>query len=112
MKLKENYLIKLIIFVLCIYPISVKAKENEIGKKLFNLNCIACHKNGQNVIIPEKNLKHKTLEANRMNSESAINYQIINGKNGMTAFGGRLKEEEVKKITSYVLEQAATNFEN
>ena len=32
MKLKENYLIKLIIFVLCIYPISVKAKENEIGK--------------------------------------------------------------------------------
>ena len=79
---------------------------------LFKNNCSVCHLGGNNIIIPEKNLKHKTLEANGMNSESAINYQIINGKNGMPAFGGRLKEEEVKKITSYVLEQAATNFEN
>ena len=47
-----------------------------------------------------------------MNSLSAINYQIVNGKNGMPAFGGRLKEQEIEKITLYVLEQAATNFEN
>ena len=47
-----------------------------------------------------------------MNSKNAITYQIINGKNGMPAFGGRLKEEEIEKITLYVLEQAATNFEN
>jgi mono/diheme cytochrome c family protein len=30
----------------------------------------------------------------------------------MPAFGGRLKEQEIEKITLYVLEQAATNFEN
>ena len=47
-----------------------------------------------------------------MNSKDAISYQIINGKNGMPAFGGRLKESEIEKIASYVLEQAANNFEN
>jgi|TARA_B100000524_G_scaffold116212_1_gene56830 cytochrome c6 len=106
MKLKENYLIKLIIFVLCIYPISVKAKENEIGKKLFNLNCIACHKNGQNVIIPEKNLKQEALEENGMANLDAIIYQILNGKNGMPAFGGRLNDPEIEQIAKYVLKQS------
>ena len=90
----------------------VKAYNLERGKNLFNQNCIACHKGGQNVIIPEKNLKRLTLEANGMYSNEAIIYQVLNGKNGMPAFGGRLKEQEIEKITLYVLEQAATNFEN
>tara|TARA_B100000674_G_scaffold393659_1_gene337867 strand:- start:418 stop:753 length:336 start_codon:yes stop_codon:yes gene_type:complete len=89
---------------------SINADEN--GKSLFKNNCSVCHLGGNNIIIPEKNLKHETLEANGMNSKNAITYQIINGKNGMPAFGGRLKEEEIEKITLYVLEQAATNFEN
>jgi hypothetical protein len=37
---------------------------------------------GNNIIIPEKNLKKETLEANGMNTISAISYQVINGKNG------------------------------
>ena len=89
---------------------SINADEN--GKSLFKNNCSVCHLGGNNIIIPEKNLKHETLEANGMKSKNAITYQIINGKNGMPAFGGRLKEEEIEKITLYVLEQAATNFEN
>jgi mono/diheme cytochrome c family protein len=31
-----------------------------------------------------------------MNTISAISYQVINGKNGMPAFGGRLTEKELK----------------
>ena len=50
----------------------------ESVKSLFNLNCIACHKNGQNVIIPEKNLKQEALEENGMANLDAIIYQILN----------------------------------
>jgi cytochrome c6 len=84
----------------------------ETGTVLFKNNCSVCHLGGNNIIIPEKNLKNETLEANGMNSKSAISYQITNGKNGMPAFGGRLKEIEIEKIAEYVLDQAANNFEN
>ena len=84
----------------------------ESGAVLFTNNCSVCYLGGNNIIIPEKNLKGKTLEANGMNSVSAISYQILNGKNGMPAFGGRLKESEIKEVASYVLTQSATNFEN
>jgi len=84
--------------------------ENEYGEELFNNNCSVCHLGGNNVIIPEKNLKFETLEANGMNTTSAIKYQIINGKNGMPAFGGRLKEIEIEQIAKYVLDNAKTKF--
>jgi len=91
--------------------IKVQAKELEIGKKQFLLNCNVCHKEGTNVIIPEKNLKKETLKRNGMNTLEAIIYQITNGKNGMPAFGGRLKEEEIENIASYVLDESYNNFE-
>jgi cytochrome c6 len=84
--------------------------ENEYGEELFNNNCSVCHLGGNNIIIPEKNLKFETLEANGMNTTSAIKYQIINGKNGMPAFGGRLKEIEIEEIAKYVLDNAKTKF--
>jgi hypothetical protein len=34
-----------------------------------------------------KRILKETLEANGMNTISAISYQVINGKNGMPAFG-------------------------
>jgi mono/diheme cytochrome c family protein len=43
-----------------------------------------------------------------MNTISAISYQVINGKNGMPAFGGRLKEEI--EVATYVL-QRKQNFQ-
>jgi len=70
-----------------------------------------CHIGGSNVIISEKNLKQETLKENGMYSIDAISYQIINGKNGMPAFGGRLSSEEVNSIAKYVLEKAENNFE-
>ena len=81
-----------------------------IGKEIFQANCSVCHIGGANIIIPEKNLKKNTLEANGMNTVNAISYQIINGKNGMPAFGGRLEEDEIEIVASYVLKQSLTNF--
>jgi cytochrome c6 len=83
----------------------------ETGKKLFNENCIACHNKGTNVIIPEKNLQKEILERNGMYNMDSIMYQVLNGKNGMPAFGGRLKENEIEEIANYVILAAQKNFD-
>lgn len=83
----------------------------ETGEELFLKNCAVCHIQGSNVIIPEKNLKKEALEENGMNNFNAISYQILNGKNGMPAFGERLEENEIEIIARYVLEQSETNFQ-
>ena len=104
--------ILIFLWVLMCKPTCVKAYNLERGKNLFNQNCIAGHKRGQNVIIPEKNLKRLTLEANGMYSNEAIIYQVLNGKNGMPAFGGRLTENEIEDIAGYIMISAENNFEN
>ena len=81
----------------------VEAKDNETGELLFRQNCNVCHRGGNNIIIPEKNLQKETLKANGMDKLEAIVYQITNGKNGMPAFGGRLDEAEIEKIGNFVL---------
>ena len=55
----------------------------EEGRDIFNKNCIACHQGGNNMVIPEKNLKKLTLKANGIFDKDAIIYQVLNGKNGM-----------------------------
>jgi len=72
---------------------------------------MACHNGGRNVIIPEKNLKKITLQANGMYKIDSIMYQVLNGKNGMPAFGGRLNEDEIENIAEYVIYAAEKNFE-
>jgi len=94
------------------FPIEKSFSFNfEQGEKLFQENCSVCHQGGKNIIIPEKNLKKETLESNGMNSVSSITYQVTNGKNGMPAFGGRLKEEDINQVATYILDQSEKNFE-
>ena len=100
----------LIVFVTTTNFSNVKALES--GEKLFSKNCSACHLDGNNIIIPEKNLKKEALETNGMNTVQAVTYQIINGKNGMPAFSGRLKEEDIEEVANYILFQSLNNFEN
>lgn len=83
----------------------VNSKDFEKGKKLFLDNCSVCHVGGENRILPEKNLKKYTLQLNGMDSIEAIRYQVINGKNGMPAFGGRLNINEIQEIANYVLQE-------
>ena len=86
------------------------AIDLEEGKTLFSQHCMACHMNGINVILPEKNLKIEALKANGMDNPKSIQYQIQNGKNGMPAFGGRLNNEEIEKLSFYVIQSAQTSF--
>ena len=95
-------------FFISINTFELSLKPLATGKKLFQIHCLSCHQNNGNSIIPEKNLKKDTLESNGMTNISAISYQILNGKNGMPAFGDRLQENEIEQIASYILEQAET----
>ena len=44
--------------------------------------------------------------------EKELAYQVLNGKNGMPAFGGRLKESEIEAVAIYVLEESSKDFKN
>ena len=104
--IKNNYFFLFFFFL----PFHSNALSLEQGEILFQKNCSVCHLGGNNIILPEKNLKLETLKENGMNSVNSIVYQITNGKNGMPAFGGRLKEDEIEKIAHYVLEASQNNF--
>jgi len=100
----------LIIILFVMTTTKVNAIDLNTGKILFTNNCNVCHKNGENVIIPEKNLKKEALEENGMNNIDAIIYQVLNGKNGMPAFGGRLSQKDIEEIATYVLKESTINF--
>ena len=110
---KKVKLLYLLFFPLFLsFSPEVKAINLDKGESIFVNNCAVCHNDGNNIIIPEKNLKKETLEANGMNTKSAIAYQVLNGKNGMPAFGGRLKETEIEAVAIYVLEESSRDFKN
>jgi len=113
---KNSFFLTFLFFYFSTFLISFE-KVNSLllvpsGNELFEQNCSVCHLGGNNIIIPEKNLKKDSLEENGMNNINSISYQILNGKNGMPAFAGRLTETEIEAIAKYVLEKSKINFGN
>ena len=98
-------------FLITLFNLLTPNINIESGEKLFIQNCSVCHLGGSNIIIAEKNLKKETLKENGMYNTDSISYQIINGKNGMPAFGGRLNSVEIMNIANYDLEKSENNFE-
>ena len=80
------------------------------GAKIFNANCSACHVGGNNVIIAAKTLKKEALEKYSMDSLAAIKTQVTQGKNAMPAFSGRLNEQQIEDVASYVLSQSSKGW--
>lgn len=76
------------------------------GAKIFSANCAACHAGGGNVIMANKTLKKEALEKYGMNSLEAITKQVTNGKNAMPSFKGRLNDDQIADVATYVLEQS------
>ena len=84
------------------------------GAQVFSANCAACHIGGGNVVNAERTLKQDALEAYLANysadHESAITYQVTNGKNAMPAFGGKLSAGDIADVAAYVESQAAKGW--
>jgi cytochrome c6 len=99
-------------FFLLVFILSSDTQNFQSAEILFFQNCAVCHPTGTNLILPEKNLKKESLQANGMNSKSSILYQVRNGKNGMPAFADRFKEKEIQTLAEYILFQSEKNFEN
>nr|QWK43797.1 cytochrome c553 [Costaria costata] len=102
-------------FIACLALISfqnpAQAVDINNGENVFTANCSACHAGGNNVIMPEKTLKKEALSQNKMDSVSAITYQVTNGKNAMPAFGGRLAESDIEDVANFVLSQSDKDWE-
>lgn len=107
---KQKIILLLVSFILFFNIQQVKAKNLEKGKRLFLSNCDVCHRNGTNLILSEKDLSKENLELNGMNSKESITYQIINGKNGMPAFGGRVQENDIEEIANFLLETTFNSY--
>ncbi len=82
------------------------------GAKVFSANCAACHQGGNNLVVPNKTLKASALKQYGMDSTDAIVTQVTNGKGAMPSFKGRLKEEDMKAVAAYVLDQSAKDWKN
>jgi cytochrome c6 len=55
--------------------------------------------------MPEKTLEKEALEQYLAGgrSEKSVITQVTNGKNAMPAFGGRLDDEQIGDVASYVI---------
>ncbi len=107
-KLLSILVLAIALFTIHIHPALAEASSDTLalGARVFNANCAACHLNGTNAVAANKNLKAETLKQFGMDSEAAIINQVTNGKNAMPPFKGRLKENEIQAVASYVLAQA------
>ena len=89
------------------------AGDASAGEKIFSGNCAACHAGGQNVIMPEKTLEQSALEQYLDGgfNEGAVVKQVTNGKNSMPAFGGRLSDNDIKNVASYVITTSSAGWD-
>lgn len=58
--------------------------------------------------MPEKTLQKDALTQYLSGGmkEASVVTQVTNGKNAMPAFGGRLSDEDISNVASYVIDQA------
>jgi cytochrome c6 len=63
--------------------------------------------------MPEKTLEKEALEQYLLGgrNEKSIVMQVTNGKNAMPAFGGRLDDDAIADVASYVLATSEAGWE-
>jgi cytochrome c6 len=95
-------------------PVAAFAADAAHGAQIFSANCAACHIGGGNVVNAQRTLKQADLDAYLDNygngHETAIAYQVTNGKNAMPAFGGKLSDTDIADVAAYVEQQAGNGW--
>lgn len=105
MKKILSVLLLVVVFTIT-YTRPALAADTANGAKIFSANCAACHMGGRNVVMAAKTLQKEALEKYNMNSLEAIVNQVHNGKNAMPAFKGKLNDQQIEDVATYVLQQS------
>ena len=89
------------------------AGDKDAGQKIFTANCAACHAGGQNSVVPDHTLEKEAIEKFLTGgfNEAAVMKQVTNGKNAMPAFGGRLSEDDIANVATYVISTSDEGWE-
>eukprot|EP00555_Chaetoceros_dichaeta_P003754 CAMPEP_0198250216 /NCGR_PEP_ID=MMETSP1447-20131203/1493_1 /TAXON_ID=420782 /ORGANISM="Chaetoceros dichaeta, Strain CCMP1751" /LENGTH=143 /DNA_ID=CAMNT_0043935019 /DNA_START=59 /DNA_END=490 /DNA_ORIENTATION=+ len=93
---------------------SALAGGESAGQQIFSTNCAACHADGQNVIMPEKTLEKDALEQYLAGgrNEAAVITLVKNGKNAMPAFGGRLGDDDIQNVATFIIKASENGWDN
>jgi len=89
------------------------AADRDAGEKIFTANCAACHAGGRNSVVAERTLQKAALEKYLTGgyAEKSVIYQVTNGKNSMPAFGGRLSDDDIANVATYVLYESEEGWD-
>ena len=78
----------------------------ELGAKVFDVNCSACHDGGGNTIEAEKTLLMDSLKANGFAGIDDVKKRIEEGAGIMPVFKDQLKPEEIDAVSAFVWQKA------
>jgi len=92
--------------IACLLMIAGSAGANEV----FDQNCAACHKDGGNIMNPNKTLSKESLEQSGMNSVDAVKQRVSEGKAPMPAFKGTLTDAQIDEVSAFVIEKANSGW--
>jgi cytochrome c6 len=89
------------------------AGDADAGEKIFNANCAACHAGGQNSVVADHTLEKAAIEKYLTGGfkEASVVTQVTNGKNAMPAFGGRLSDDDIANVATYVISKSEEGWD-
>ena len=82
-------------------------RDSEAGRRIFERKCVSCHNvNGDGNTITASKFPYANLIDGRWRSDgslAAIEKQVRVGHDPMPKFEGKLTDEEIRQVASYVL---------
>ncbi|GAX74241.1 hypothetical protein CEUSTIGMA_g1690.t1 [Chlamydomonas eustigma] len=103
-------------------PLTALASDAS-AQALFSSKCVGCHMNGGNIVQAGATLFQEDLQRNGVSDPEALYNIIYGGKGkmpgygtdcapkGKCTFGPRLADNDIKALTSYVLERAEQKWQ-
>lgn len=103
-----------------ISPSTAFAASIESGEVLFSQNCASCHRNGENVMNPKRDLKKETLLKyfgssgnDVLKTEEIVDWIGKSGQHKRMFFpnvpGGKMTNEDYENAISFIVDQASND---
>jgi cytochrome c6 len=89
-----------------VMPNSAHAGDIAKGNEVFTANCVGCHRGGQNFVKEQKTLQRDALEKYVGMDEEKVT-KFFKESFVHKVVGGKLTDDEVADVVSYVVDQAS-----